>query len=151
MVDDRDDRDLRELFARLREEDARRAPSFRSLLPREEAGGRAPAEPRREPGAAGLRRALAWGTGLAAAAALALWLLPPRPGPDEPGSDPAVVALEESLDPWMHATDFLLETPGRELLEDVPEVGWDEEWNELWDPARGPDGSGGPEARRERS
>jgi hypothetical protein len=103
-----DDTDLRDAFAALREADAAQAPPFR--VPRAE--GRAPRGHRLVP----------WLGGLLAAAGLAAVLLPrARPLPGPAPTPPAA-----SLERWTAPTDFLLRTPGREILETVPRFG--ERW-----------------------
>jgi len=104
------DRDLRERFERLRAEDARGAPSFSALLQR----GRS-----RVPAArvSRLRPILA----LAAVLALAALLVSPRR--TAPPSVPSTPPL--ALDHWRAPTDFLLDTPGRQLLGEVPSFGSD--------------------------
>lgn len=103
------DRDLREHFARLRSEDARDAPSFPALLARDFV---------RTPTARSsrLRPLLA----LAAVVTLAVLLVHARrtslPSGDVPATPPP------ALGQWGAPTDFLLDTPGRELLATVPSL-----------------------------
>lgn len=101
-----DDRDLRERFGALREEDERIAPDF----------GRVSSQPPsvRSP----RRRALVW-SGVAALVALAFLLWRPDAGE---GPAPRAV-IEPSITTWRSPTDFLLETPGRQLLRASPAVG----------------------------
>jgi hypothetical protein len=100
-----DDRDLRDRFAALRREEEVGAPEFV-----------APSRPgqeqvhRRSPGVL-----------VAAAACLAIlvagFLWPrPRSGPQR---EPAVASITQ----WKSPTSFLLDTPGRELLQTVPAIG----------------------------
>ena len=100
------DRDLRERFVALRREEEAGAPAIERLLARAKAraGGKA-----RRLG----RPALA----LAAAAAvlLVIALLSLR----EPASSVPVPPITE----WRSPTDFLLQTPGREVLETLPRFG----------------------------
>jgi hypothetical protein len=101
-----DDRELRERFAALRREDEAGAPALERLLAR--------ARPRAGTGKEALRLgrpALA----LAAAAAvfLGIALLDPRKPP------PSLPSITE----WRSPTDFLLQTPGREVLESLPRFG----------------------------
>jgi hypothetical protein len=90
-----EDDDLRERFAALREQDEREGPGFAQL--------RARALARRRVGA---RR---WALAAATTATLALFALivgrEPQPRPSMP-----------SLAEWRAPTDFLLKTPGREVL-----------------------------------
>jgi hypothetical protein len=116
----RDD-ELRSRFVALRREEAAQAPEFvapgRGVVPRATAS--------RE----GIRRRRGWTAGrlMAVSAcsitilALAWWwrLMPQKPGHE---GTPAV-----SITEWRAPTDFLLETPGRELLRTVPSIG---EWHE---------------------
>jgi hypothetical protein len=119
-----DDRDLRALFARLREEDRARVPSFRAPQP-----GQAPK----------------WGSvGRVAAAAavilIALMLAWPNRRP------PAVMrpVVDLSVVAWQSPTDFLLITPGSELLRTVPAVGSPDDWTPIDLPGRAPE----PESTR---
>ena len=103
MADD-EDRELRRWFAAQRREDLEAAPPFRRVW----AAARAKRPPR-------TRARLA-----VAAVALALlsllWLRPDtRPAP-EPG-------MSGSIAQWRSPTDFLLATPGWELLSTVPALG----------------------------
>ena len=97
-----DDAALRDRFAALRREEERQAPEFASLWP-----GRARA-PR------GKTRWLVAAACALIVVAAVLWLR-------SAGRKPADVSLAE----WKAPTDFLLETPGRDLLRTVPEIG---EW-----------------------
>jgi hypothetical protein len=92
-----DDQELRERFAALRGEDAERAPDFAELRKR-----RSPPRP-------------SWRARAAVVAALAvvvvlLFMHYRRPSPPP----------ESSITEWRSPTEFLLQTPGRELLERVP-------------------------------
>lgn len=101
------DGDLRERFARLRTELAERAPDFASTW--ERAGA---------PHRARLPLLLAG----AATALAGLLLLRPTPAPTPPSPAGAVLP---SLGEWRAPTDFLLQTPGRELLSQLPALGRD--------------------------
>ena len=113
-----DDRDLRALFARLKEDDRARVPSFRAPQP-----GKAPQ----------------WGSLARVAAAAAVILIalvlawpdrrPPTVG--RQGVDLSVVA-------WQSPTDFLLITPGSELLRTVPAVGSPDDRTPIDLPGRSP-------------
>jgi hypothetical protein len=95
----RDDGDLREAFAVLRREDERAAPTFEAV--------RARVRPRRVAPLGGLLAAAS-----VAAAVLGVVLRHPDPPP------PPV-----SMSHWIAPTDFLLETPGREIVQTVPRIG----------------------------
>src|SRR5262249_30701676 len=99
----RGDEQLRRRFADLRQEDGRRAPPFAALWRRRQ----------RKP-----ERRIRW-VFVAAAAVIVFaglfWLRAVRPRPTD-----ATVA---SITAWKAPTDFLLETPGRDLLRTVPEIG----------------------------
>ena len=95
-----DERDLREAFKELRRATLSRTPAFASLR------DRAPA-PRAEQ-----RRRLA----LVLASLAVVALLWPRPAPPPPKPAP-------SIERWKAPTDFLLHTPGAELLRTVPSLG----------------------------
>jgi len=102
------DRDLRERFAALRREEEAQAPGFMA---------RPVPGPRQVwPWSPGALTAAA--TCLAAIAAVALWLgTASHRMRQEPGKPVA------SITEWKPQTDFLLETPGRELLGTVPAIG----------------------------
>lgn len=103
MTHQLDDDDLRARFAALRQEDS-------ALLPRFRVGQQAlGATPR-------LGRWIA-AAALASAAAAVLWLV----GRDREAGDRFALDLAAAV--WRAPTDFLLETPGRDLLRQVPEVG----------------------------
>jgi hypothetical protein len=102
---DDDETDLRRTFAALRREDTEKAPSFEALL----AGA---------PSVRGHRRGglVPLLSGLAAVSlvtvVLAVWTVRhPAPAP------------MASMAQWTAPTDFLLKTPGREILETVPRFG----------------------------
>lgn len=101
-----DDGDLRRAFADLRRADAETAPGY------ERVRGRADVATRRRPRAGALLVAAS----LAAAVIGGLAVRrPPAPPP------PAV-----SVEDWTAPTDFLLETPGREILQGTPRIGTEE-------------------------
>ena len=109
-----DDSDLRKLFQEAREADEASATDFQRIR-------RRPAE-----GQARSPR-FRWGLiALPAAAALAvgLGLLVAGRGSDPPSREavPSEVSAL-TLDEWTAPTDFLLETPGRELLGSFPPIG----------------------------
>jgi hypothetical protein len=97
--DDQDDGDLRQAFAVLRRQEAKSTPAFEAVRAR-----RAP----RRLGALG---------GLLAAASVTAAIL----GVVVRRSDPPLPVA--SMGQWIAPTDFLLETPGREILHTVPEFG----------------------------
>jgi hypothetical protein len=100
--DDLHDGDLRDRFASLRREDAHHVPEFARLWRRREHVARHK----------GRRIAIA----ACALIALAIfWLRSAQ----HKSHDAAVASITE----WNSPTDFLLETPGRELLRTVPEIG----------------------------
>jgi hypothetical protein len=103
MTED-EDRDLRERFAAMRRGEEAGAPPIDRLLARARSGGEA-------------RRLAGPGLAIAAAAAvlMALALLPRREPPP-----PSPVPL---LTEWRSPTDFLLQTPGREILDTLPRFG----------------------------
>jgi len=105
MRDGDDESDLRKAFAALRREDATEAPAFEALLARA-----------RPPG--GRRGLLPLLGGLAAVSAVAVVLAVMagrRPGP---APSPAA-----SIEQWIAPTDFLLRTPGYEILQTTPRIG----------------------------
>jgi hypothetical protein len=104
-----DDPDLREIFAGLRREDECAAPPFQRLW---RAGARrdAMAPPVRT-------RWILATAGIAGIAAVVLTLSRGTPRVNVP--DESTV----SLSTWRPPTDFLLQTPGRDLLATVPRLG----------------------------
>lgn len=102
--DDRDaDADLRRAFAALRREEAKATPTFEAVRTRVRSG------PRRLAPLGGLLAA-------ASVAAAILAIVVRRPDPPPP-----MVSMEQ----WIAPTDFLLDTPGREMLQTVPRIGLD--------------------------
>jgi hypothetical protein len=99
--DDEDDADLRQAFAVLRREEAKAAPTFEALRSRAHGG------PRRLAPLGGLLVA-------AAAAAAILGIVVRRPDPPPPMA---------SMEQWIAPTDFLLDTPGRDIVRTVPRIG----------------------------
>lgn len=97
--DDPDDADLRQAFDVLRREEAKAAPVFEAV--------RARARPRRLTPLGGLLAA-------AFVAAAILGIVVRRPHPLPPAA---------SMEEWIAPTDFLLATPGREILQTVPRIG----------------------------
>jgi hypothetical protein len=102
MNDARDDTDLRERFSDLRQEEGRSLPEF--VFPAERST-------RRRPGSA-------WIAVPTAAALAVLWFAV------QDGSELEVpYAIDLSSVAWVAPTDFLLETPGSDLLATVPVIG----------------------------
>jgi hypothetical protein len=104
---------LEQTFAALRRQEKNAAPSFATLWQA--------AEERRRSRRAGPWRPLSL-TATAAAAGLlvlllALWRVPPGARPSLPAA--GIPAISQ----WRPATDFLLQTPGRELLGEAPILG----------------------------
>lgn len=107
-----DDRELRELFARLRQEDRARTPSFRAMDAR--------MTPRRM-----------WSPQrvvVAAAIILIAILLAP---PDRTPGNLSRQVVDLGAATWRSPTDFLLTTPGSELLRTVPAVGSPNDWTPI--------------------
>ena len=105
-----DDRDLRERFARLRQEDRARTPSFRAIDAR--VAPRRMWSPRRV---------------VIAAAIIVIALLLARADRTPGNLAPQVV----DLGAWRSPTDFLLITPGSEFLRTVPAVGSPDDWTPI--------------------
>ena len=113
-----DDRDLRALFARLKEEDRAGVPSFRTPHG---------------------RQAPRWGSVARvamAAAAILIALVLAWPDRTPPAGARQVVDLRSVT--WQSPTDFLLITPGSELLRTVPAVGSPDDWTPIDLPGRSP-------------
>jgi hypothetical protein len=108
-----EDLDLRQEFVRLRQEEVATLPTFARTL----GAARRMADDRIRPPRWGLLLAAP----LAAAAALALWLV----GAPEssPMAAPTEVALSATLENWDTPTDYLLDAPGTYLLDTVPAFG----------------------------
>lgn len=127
-----DDSDLRKLFQEAREADEAFAPDFERIR-RRGAEGQATS------------RHLSWGLiALPAAAALAvgLGLLVAGRGSDMLSREavPSEVSAL-TLDEWTAPTDFLLETPGRELLGSFPPIGASIPEVSVTDPSTKPKGT----------
>ena len=113
-----DDRDLRALFARLKQEDRARVPSFRAPRARE--------APR-------------WGrVGQVALAAAVVLIALVLAWPDRTPPAVARPAVDLRTVAWQSPTDFLLITPGSELLRTVPAVGSPDDWTPIDLPGRLP-------------
>jgi hypothetical protein len=117
------DPDLREWFAKLRREDQAHAGEFSSLLHR--------ARPRTN--SVRLSAGIALAAGLAVMITVAVMSIP-RLGRRTIGNP------EISITEWKSSTDFLLRTPGLELLRTIPRIG---EW-----PASTGAGGGRPNGRQ---
>ena len=117
-----EDRDLRERFARLKREDRTHVPPFRAPRARE--------APR-------------WGRlGQFAAAAAVVLIALVLARPDR--TPPAITgrgSIDLSTVAWKSPTDFLLLTPGSELMRTVPAVGSPHDWTpiDLRGPAPAPE------------
>jgi hypothetical protein len=105
MWDDDEEADLREAFAALRREDAEKAPPFEAVL----AGA----------GAARGRRGLAPLLGGLAAVSVSATLFAVLTVRRSAPTPPPMASIEQ----WTAPTDFLLRTPGHEILETVPRIG----------------------------
>ena len=113
-----DDRDLRALFARLREEDRVRVPAFRA--PR---AGKAPQ----------------WkGIGRVAVAAAVILIALMLAWPDRRPSTVPRQVVDLGATAWQSPTDFLLITPGSDLLRTVPAVGSPDDRTPIDLPGRSP-------------
>jgi hypothetical protein len=106
MMRDDDEADLRQAFAALRREDAEQAPAFDGVL--------TAAQLRR-----GRRRLVPLLGGLAASLAAIAIVVVAVAVRHPPSTPPRVVGIEQ----WTAPTDFLLRTPGREILETTPRIG----------------------------
>jgi hypothetical protein len=104
-----EDLELREEFARLRREELATLPPFARTI----AAARAKVGDRARP----RRWAFAIAAPLAAAAALALWLVASPETPQTAG--PTEVALGGTLESWDTPTDYLLDAPGTDLLDSL--------------------------------
>jgi hypothetical protein len=109
MNDDEHDRQLRGLFARLKEDDRANTPSFRAPAPATET-------PR--------RRSLQL---IAVAATVVLVAIATLVMKDSDPGDTATISVILRTVAWRSPTDFLLATPGSEMLRTVPAVGTPDE------------------------
>lgn len=109
-----EDLDLQQEFARLRREEVAVVPPFARTL--NAARGKAPDRARP------LRWGFALAAPLAAAAAVALWVVAAHQAP-QPTTTTTEVALHTSLEGWDTPTDYLLDAPGIDLLDSLPELG----------------------------
>jgi hypothetical protein len=109
-----DDRDLYDAFAAVRLEEEAHVPPSSMLLTARRQGRRVLSG-----------KLIAATLCLASLIAVAVWLLPGVHVAHKVSIREREQA-EASIISWKPATDFLLDTPGRELLEDVPSLG---EWH----------------------
>jgi hypothetical protein len=100
-----EDKDLRERFAALRREEETQAPDFVVLTAR------------RRPRPVGKMIVVA--TCVALMIVAAMFVVHPGPPKPEQGTGGNIASITK----WKAPTDFLLETPGRELLRTVPAIG----------------------------
>ena len=109
MNDEREERGLRDLFAQQRADESARTPSFGATL----------ASARRRDRRVGVRRTM-WLVGAAAAVAViaVVMLMMPR----RAGEETRRMTAELSSVEWRAPTDFLLETPGAELMRTTPRI-----------------------------
>jgi hypothetical protein len=105
MMRDDDEADLRQAFAALRREDAEQAPPFDGVLTAQLGRGR--------------RRLMPLLGGLAASVA-AIVLVVVAVAVRHPASTPPQAG---AIEQWTAPTDFLLKTPGREILDTTPRIG----------------------------
>jgi len=133
MTEQDSDRDLRDRFAALRNEDERLAPDFRRPVAPARAYATSSLRRREPPGRARYR---AWRvSGLITLLTLAFFF-GQYVGNRSPDDGPVV---QPSIGEWRSPTDFLLDTPGRGLLQTLPAVGgWPPD---LWQPPSRPAGA----------
>lgn len=103
----KDDSDLQEQFASLRRAEAASAPNFESVI------------------GAGRRRSsyAGWRAGVFAAGLVIVALGGVILRASHPPEAPTTLAPAPALADWRAPTDFLLDTPGRELLHTIPDLG----------------------------
>jgi len=127
MMKDPRDVELEALFRALREEDARKAPSFEESMirARRAADRAAPGRGADRWASPRVRRGVLWGGGLLAAAALAGLLLLPGPGSSDAAFEHAVRSYMSNPagGAWRSPTDALLDLPGSRVLSTRPRVG----------------------------
>jgi hypothetical protein len=109
-----EDLDLRQEFIRLRQEESDALPTFARTL----ATARREAVDRPRPRRWGFTLAVP----LAAAAALALWLVGSQ-YTTQTTTTPTEVALGTALEGWETPTDYLLDALGTNLLDTLPDLG----------------------------
>lgn len=115
--------DLRERFHAMKRADAERAPTFEALMARARAQSSAPASAAR-PRSIPIRRRIVWAAGLAAAAVVALLVLPQRSSSEDAAFEQAVQTFSASpaMGAWRSPTDGLLDVPGNRLISTTPSV-----------------------------
>ncbi|MBI4541092.1 MAG: hypothetical protein HY704_16440 [Gemmatimonadetes bacterium] len=125
MRDQTREMDLEDRFARLRAEDRSSAPALDGLLSK--------ARPRRATRSPA--PALAALTAVATAACALLVVAIRRERPESRGASPGSQQVSPSLAlpavRFPSPTDFLLDTPGVELLASIPALGWSRGWYPL--------------------
>ena len=114
--DDFRDADLRDRFGALRMEEEARAPKFAALS--------APQPRHRSQRSTFVGRLIATAACLAMVAAAVFWLPLIHKNYHHSSGQPVA-----SLTQWKAPTDFLLETPGRELLRTVPAIGTSQDYD----------------------
>ena len=121
MTDERD-REIEEMFARLKADERRDAPSFQEVRAR----ATRPHQPRstRVPVLATI------------AAAVAFLVIGTLVRQDRPRSDVALLDVDLGASTWSSPTDFLLSTPGSDLMRMVPAVGAPRDWTPIGTPGR---------------
>lgn len=107
------DRDLRERFSALRREDREEAPAFARVWNAARSRGRA----------RGGRLAILGFLTAAGVVALVVATIPRIQPPAPPRRHPGAKNLVPSITAWTPPTDFLLRTPGREVLGTLPRIG----------------------------
>ena len=116
--------DLRERFQAMKRADAGRVPAFQALMDRARAPSNAPAPPVRRLSTP-FRTRLAWAAGLAAAAVVALVVVPrARSSNEDAAFEQAVRTFSASpaMGAWRSPTDGLLDVPGNRLISTTPSV-----------------------------
>jgi hypothetical protein len=113
-----DDRELRQMFSRLRQEDRARIPAFRTPAAREAPRWR-------------------WSPRIAFAAAIVLIALV-LARPDRTPRNMSFQFVDLGAAAWQSPTDFLLITPGRDLMRTVPAMGAPHDWTPIGTPGRAP-------------
>lgn len=108
----RDDVDLREMFAQSRAEDRQQLPPFATLTTAD--------APRRERGMLGRRAATLLAAGLVIASAYVALRQRPTTGRSREGAN--VLGFDLGSTHWESPTDFLLATPGDSLLRTLPSL-----------------------------
>ncbi len=116
-----DDRELRELFARLKQDDRAHIPSFRAPAP-----------------ATATRLPMLPFQLIAVAAAVVLVAIATLMRQDGDPGNRAIVPVDLRTVAWTSPTDFLLSTPGSDLIRTVPAIGAPRDWTPIGTPARAP-------------